>query len=69
MALLEKLYTGDGEFYKKYENKSDWHRENVEKLKNINYETFLQKTRAVMMVTGCRSYIAVKEDSKCQGQI
>ena len=39
----------------------------VAAMKEIDYETFLEQTKATMMVTGCRSYMAAKEESKCQG--
>ena len=41
--------------------------ESIALMKKIDYEKFLEETKATMMVTGCRSYMAAKEESKCQG--
>ena len=41
--------------------------ESIAAMKKIDYEKFLEETKATMMVTGCRSYMAAKEESKCQG--
>ena len=77
MELLQQLYTGNETFFEGCIDLVRWlsfwsvidydNQTAVNELKKVDYEQFLHRTRSVMMVTGCRSYIAVKEDSKCQG--
>ena len=66
MANLEKMNPEDSS-YDSTRDEAIALNESIALMKKIDYEKFLEETKATMMVTGCRSYMAAKEESKCQG--